>query len=111
MAVAHMVARPMVGHSRGSDPARQPVLDEAMANWSALLYYREAHGEEMAASAMEEQLRGVYKVYRTFAAKISRRIEWREYRNSFSIRHRSRQGRVMFVTLQRLMGDEKYFAA
>ena len=50
----------------GNDPAREPVLDEAMASWSALLYFRELYGEQKAAAVLEDQLRGVYRLYRTF---------------------------------------------
>ncbi|MEO8435372.1 MAG: M1 family aminopeptidase [Pyrinomonadaceae bacterium] len=111
--VAHMVAHQWWGAAVGSDPARQPVLDEALANWSALLYYKEAHGEELAASAMEEQLRGVYKVYRTFGGEdLEADRVARDYRNSFQYTAIvAGKAALMFVTLQRLMGDEKYFAA
>ena len=64
--VAHVVAHQWWGTAVGNDPSREPVLDEALANWSALLYYREVHGEKKAEVALEEQLRGVYKLYRTF---------------------------------------------
>src|SRR5205814_1879674 len=64
--VAHVVAHQWWGATVGNDSSREPILDEALANWSALLYYRELHGEQQAASALEEQLRGVYKLYRTF---------------------------------------------
>src|SRR6266850_1421534 len=43
--VAHVVAHQWWGITVGNDPAREPILDEALANWSALLYYRETHGE------------------------------------------------------------------
>lgn len=111
--VAHMVAHQWWGAAVGSDPARQPVLDEALANWSALLYYKEAHGEELAANAMEEQLRGVYKVYRTFGGEdLEADRVARDYRNSFQYSAIiGGKAALMFVTLQRLMGDEKYFAA
>jgi len=111
--VAHMVAHQWWGAAVGSDPARQPVLDEALANWSALLYYKEAHGEEQATNAMEEQLRGVYRVYRTFGGEdLEADRVTRDYRNSFQYTAIvASKGALMFVTLQRLLGDEKYFAA
>jgi len=111
--VAHMVAHQWWGAIVGSDPARQPVVDEALANWSALLYYREVHGEDLAAGAMDEQVRGVYKVYRTFGGEdIEADRASRDFRNSFQYSAIiSSKGALMFVALQRLMGDEKYFAA
>src|SRR5713226_8211542 len=67
--VAQVVAHQWWGVTVGNDPAREPILDEALANWSAVLYYREAHGDKQAAIALDEQLRGVYKLYRTFGGE------------------------------------------
>ena len=51
-----MVAHEWWGATVGNDPAREPVLDEALANWSALLYYRETYGDEKAATASSAML-------------------------------------------------------
>ncbi len=59
--VAHLVAHAWWGAAVGNNPAREPVLDEAMASWSALLYFREVHGETKARAVLEDQLRGVYR--------------------------------------------------
>jgi len=45
------------------------VLDEAMASWSALLYFREIYGEQKAAAILEDQLQGVYRHTELLAAK------------------------------------------
>ena len=89
------------------------MLDEALANWSALLYYKEVHGEERAAAALDDQLRGVYKVYRTFGGEdMAADRPAREYRNFFQYAAIvASKGALMFVSLRRLMGDEKFFAA
>src|SRR5205085_1617685 len=50
-AVAHMCAHQWWGMSVGSAPERTPVQDEALAHWSALVYYREAHSPERAAQS------------------------------------------------------------
>jgi Peptidase family M1 domain len=111
--VAHMVAHQWWGAMVGSDPARAPVVDEALANWSALLYYRDVHGEDLAASALDEQVRGVYKVYRTFGGEdIEADRAARDFRNSFQYSAIvGSKGALLFVALQKLLGDEKYFAA
>jgi Peptidase family M1 domain len=111
--VAHVVAHQWWGSAVGNDQARAPVLDEALANWSALLYYREVHGEEQAASALEEQLRGVYKLYRTFGGEdMEAGRAARDYRNSFQYAAIvSSKGALMFEALRKLLGDEKFFAA
>ena len=111
--VAHFVAHQWWGASVGNDAGREPVLDESLSNWSALLYYRETHGQEQAENAANEQLRGVYKVYRTFGGddmEASRSA--REYRNSFQYAAIvSSKGALMFEALRQLLGDEKFYAA
>lgn len=111
--VAHVVAHQWWGVTVGNDPARQPVLDEALANWSALLYYREVHGEQQAATALDEQLRGVYKLYRTFGGEdMEASHPAREYRNSFQYAAIvASKGALMFEALRKLLGDEKFFAS
>jgi hypothetical protein len=111
--VAHVVAHQWWGGVVGNDPARDPVLDEALANWSALLYYRDVHSEERALAVMEDQLRGVYKVYRTFGGEdMAADRNAREYRNSFQYSAIVvSKGALMFAELRRLLGHQKFFAA
>jgi hypothetical protein len=112
-AVAHMAAHQWWGAAVGSDPEREPVLDEALAHWSALLYYREAYGADRAAQASDDQLRGVYEIYRTFGGEdmpASRAA--REYRNSFQYAAIvDAKGGLMFSALERLVGTERVLTA
>lgn len=112
-AVAHVVAHQWWGMAVGNDPERSPVLDEALANWSALLYYKEVHGDVRAEAALDDQLRGVYKIYRTFGGEdMEADRASREYKNSFQYSAIvSSKGALMFTALRRLMGDERFFAA
>jgi hypothetical protein len=111
--VAHGVAQQWWGAAVGNDPERAPVLDEALSNWSALLYYKEAHGEERAALALDDQLRGVYKIYRTFGGEdMTADRDAREYRNFFQYAAIvNSKGALMFAELRKVLGDEKFFAA
>ena len=110
---AHVVAHQWWGAAVGNDPERAPVLDEALANWSALLYYEDVYTEERAEAALDDQLRGVYKVYRTFGGEdMEATRSAREYRNFFQYSAIiSSKGALMFEALRDLMGDEKFFAA
>ncbi len=111
--VAHMIAHQWWGAAVGNDPERAPVLDEALAHWSALLYYSEVHGEARAMAALEDQLRGVYQVYRTFGGEdMAAERDAREYRNSFQYAAIvSAKGALMFAALRQQMGDERFFTA
>lgn len=111
--VGHLVAHQWWGAAVGNDPAREAVLDEALSCWSALLYYKEIYGEEQASAVREDQLLGVYRLYRTFGGEdMDANRPSRDYRNSFQYAAIvTTKGAMMFVELQRLLGDEKFFAA
>ncbi|HEV7472753.1 MAG TPA: hypothetical protein VGN90_01820, partial [Pyrinomonadaceae bacterium] len=101
--VAHLFAHQWWGAVVGSDPGREPVLDEAMSGWSALLYYRQVYGEARAAVVMQDQLRGVYRLYRTFGGEdLPADRPARDYRNSFQYAAIVvTKGALMFVELQK----------
>ena len=111
--VAHVVAHQWWGVTVGSDPGRVPVLDESLANWSALVYYREMYGEQKANIALDEQLRGVYKLYRTFGGEdLEANLPAKSYRNTFQYSAIvTGKGALMFEALRKLLGNEKFFAA
>jgi hypothetical protein len=111
--VAHLVAHQWWGTAVGNDPAREPVLDEAMASWSALLYFRETYGQQKAALVLDDQLQGVYRLYRTFGGDdMDANRPAREYRNTFQYAAVvTTKGALMLVQLRRLLGDEKLLAA
>lgn len=111
--VAHLVAHQWWGAAVGNDPAREPVLDEALSSWSSLLYYKSLYGDEKAAAVLEDQVRGVYRLYRTFGGDdMDANRPSRDYRNTFQYAAIvAAKGALMFVDLQRSLGDEKFFAA
>ncbi|MDX6574553.1 MAG: hypothetical protein QOE96_506, partial [Blastocatellia bacterium] len=111
--VARAVAHQWWGATVGNDSEREPVLDEALSNWSALLYYRETHGEPQSTTALDEQVRGVYTLYRTFGGEdMEASRSARDYRNSFQYSAIvSSKGALMFEALRKLLGDARFFAA
>jgi hypothetical protein len=111
--VGHLVAHEWWGAAVGNDPAREPVLDEALACWSALLYHRETYGAQRAEAALQDQLRGVYRLYRTFGGEdMTAEHPAHDYRNSFQYAAIvMTKGALMIAELQRLLGDERFFAA
>jgi hypothetical protein len=111
--VAHLIAHQWWGATVGNNPAREPVLDEALASWSALLYFRETYGEQKAALVRQDQLQGVYRLYRTFGGDdMDANRPARDYRNTFQYAAVvATKGALMFVQLRRLLGEEKMLAA
>jgi hypothetical protein len=111
--VAHLVAHQWWGAAVGNDPAREPVLDEALSCWSSLLYYKSTYGETKAAAVLDDQVKGVYRLYRTFGGDdMDANRPSRDYRNTFQYAAIvTAKGALMFVDLQRSLGDEKMFAA
>ncbi|HEX6650129.1 MAG TPA: M1 family aminopeptidase [Pyrinomonadaceae bacterium] len=112
-AVAHLVAHQWWGQAVGNDPGREPLLDEALSSWSSLLYYQRTYGEEKAAAVLNDQIRGVYRLYRTFGGDdMDANRPSRDYRNTFQYAAIvSAKGALMFVDLQTTLGEEKMFAA
>ena len=97
----------------GSDPRRAPVLDEGLAQWSALEYFRARHGSARAAQVLEDQLRGIYAVYRTFGGD-DREADRQaiDYRNSFQYAAIvGGKGALLIEALRRQLGDERTIAA
>jgi Peptidase family M1 domain len=112
-AAAQGVAQQWWGEAVGSDPQREPILDEALAQWSALLYVQDVRGDERARQMQEDQLRGVYQVYRTFGGEDrAANAPARDYRNSFQYAAIVvSKGALMLVALRQLLGDERFFRA
>jgi hypothetical protein len=111
--VAHLIAHQWWGAAVGNDPAREPLLDEALASWSSLLYYKRTYGDEKAAAVLNDQVRGVYRLYRTFGGDdMDANRPSRDYRNTFQYAAIvSAKGALMFVDLQSTLGEEKMFSA
>ncbi|MGI8838587.1 MAG: M1 family aminopeptidase [Pyrinomonadaceae bacterium] len=111
--VAHLISHQWWGGVVGNNPSREPVLDESLASWSALLYFRELYGQQKAAAVLEDQLRGVYRLYRTFGgADMNADRPSRDYQNTFQYSAVvTAKGALMFVQLQRLLGEEKLLTA
>ena len=112
-AVAHLVAHQWWGAAVGNDPAREPLLDEALSCWSALLYYRNIYGDQRAEAVLNDQVRGVYRLYRTFGGDdMDANRPSRDYRNTFQYAAIvGAKGALMFVDLQKTLGEEKIFSA
>lgn len=111
--VARAVAHQWWGAVVGNDPARDPFLDESLAHWSAYLYFQDRYGAERASQILEDQLRGVYSVYRAFGGEdMAVERPTRDFLNGFQYAAIiSGKGALMFERLRAELGDERFFAA
>ena len=111
--VGHLVAHQWWGGAVGNDPAREPILDEALSCWSALVYYKTTYGEQKTAVVLDDQVKGVYRLYRTFGGEdMDANRPSRDYRNTFQYAAIvTAKGALMLAELQRTLGDEKIFSA
>lgn len=62
--VAHEVAHQYFAGLVGSDPVKHPVIDESLAQYTALLYMEWKHGKPSADATRKQQLVGAYHMYR-----------------------------------------------
>jgi hypothetical protein len=67
--VAHEVAHQYFAGLVGSDPIHAPVVDESLAQYTALLYFEWKHGREAAAAMRKEALVSAYHLYRLTGGK------------------------------------------
>lgn len=111
--VGHIVAHQWWGSAVGNDPVHEPILDEALSCWSALVYYNSTYGPEKAKVVLDNQVRGVYRLYRTFGGDdMDANRPSHDYRNTFQYAAIvTAKGALMLVELQRSLGDEKIFSA
>jgi len=72
--VGHLVAHQWWGAAVGNDPAREPLLDEALACWSALLLLREAYGPKRAEAAMNDHCGRLFGCIALLVVRIWRPI-------------------------------------
>jgi hypothetical protein len=70
--VAHEVAHQYFAGLVGSDPIRDPVVDESLAQYAALLYMEWVHGPEAAAALRNEALVMPYQLFRMTGGRDGR---------------------------------------
>jgi hypothetical protein len=70
--VAHEVAHQYFASLVGSDPIHQPVVDESLAQYAALLYVEWRHGKAAADAQRKEGLVAPYHLYRVSGGKDGR---------------------------------------
>jgi cyclophilin family peptidyl-prolyl cis-trans isomerase len=92
--VARVVAHQWWGAAVGNDAGREPVLDESLS-WSALLYYREMHGEQQTGTRLRNNCAAFTGSIERLAAMTWKRVTHLASIGTLSVcRDRAHQGRA-----------------
>ena len=111
--LAHSLAHQWWGCVVGSDPQRNPWLDEALANYSAAYFYEAAYGKALGAEAIDRQLRATWHAWRMLGG-MDQEVDKpaREFHSSiqFAAIVQSK-GALMLAALRQELGDDRFFSA
>src|SRR5262249_15930103 len=111
--LAHCLAHQWWGGVIGSDPQRNPYLDEALANYSAAYCYEAAYGRAAGVTAIDQQLRATYQAYRMLGG-VDLEVDKsaKDYRSALQYTAIVQaKGALFFAALCKDLGDERFFAA
>jgi hypothetical protein len=111
--VAHEVAHQWWNAVVGSNSKRYPFVDEAMANYTAVLYFENYYGREAAKKQMAMQMKVNYQLHRMMGGAdgtVDRPAS--EFRNPLEYSALVYgKGALYFDHLRELMGDRPFYAA
>ena len=111
--LAHEIAHQWWGGIVGSDPRRDPFLDESLAQFSAIYLYETTEGSEIAEKVIEQQVRGTYFTYRMFGGldtEVERPL--RDFRSRLQYAAITQaKGAFFLIAMRRQLGDERFFSA
>ena len=111
--LAHEIAHQWWGGIVGSDPRRDPFLDESLAQFSAIYLYETTEGQEIAEKVIDQQVRGTYFTYRMFGGldtEVERPLRDFRSRLQYAAVTQSK-GAFFLIAMRRQMGDERFFSA
>lgn len=107
--VVHEVAHQWWYSVVGNDQVDDPWLDEALANYSTVLYYRKVHDPETAEAEISKHINERYEAYAEAYGDGIVGGATRDYSRSSYYPLVYAKGALFFEALQQLMGDEAFF--
>lgn len=111
--VAHEVAHQWWNAVVGSNSKKHPFVDEAMANYSAILYFEHTYGREAALQQMAMQMKVNYQLHRMLGGP-DRPVQLPASAFKGPLEYSAivyGKGALYFDRLRDLMGDPAFFAA
>jgi hypothetical protein len=113
MTVAHEVAHQWWAIAVGSDSVREPFVDESLTNYSAVLYFEDRYGRDVAEKMMNIHLKMPYSLARMMSlpdapANLPTSAYGSNIRYSAIVYGK---GALYYDSLRRAVGDETFFSA
>lgn len=111
--LAHCLAHQWWGSTVGSDPQRNPYLDESMANFAAAYFYEAADGKEAGEEAINKHLRATYQTYRSLGG-LDTEMDKSAHDFRSAMQYAAivqAKGAMMMVALRKQLGDAAFFKA
>ncbi|HMV86124.1 MAG TPA: M1 family aminopeptidase [Blastocatellia bacterium] len=111
--LAHGVAHQWWGSAVGNDPERAPFVNEALSSYSAAYYHEIAYNKAFGERIAKQQLNGTYQAYRMLGG-VDLEVEKpaKDFRSTLQFTAIVQaKGALLFATLRRELGDEKFFRA
>jgi hypothetical protein len=111
--VAHEVGHQYFAGLVGTDPIKDPVADEALTQYAAVLYFEWAHGKAAAESLRQEALVSAYHLYRLTGGEDGPAHRPTEEFSSSMEYGAIVYGKapLMYHAARKLVGDEAFFRA
>jgi hypothetical protein len=111
--VAHEVGHQYFAGLVGTDPIQDPIADEALTQYAALLYFEWKHGKAAAESLRQEALVSAYHLYRMMGGEDGPAHRPTEAFSSSMEYGALVYGKapLMFHAARKLVGDEAFFRA
>ena len=107
--VVHEVAHQWWYSVVGNDQVDDPWLDEALANYSTMLYYQMVHDADTANAAIDEHINRRYEAYVTAHGDGIVGGSTRDYTRASYYPLVYAKGSLFFEDLRSLMGDDAFF--
>ena len=111
--VAHEVGHQYFAGLVGTDPVKEPVADEALTQYAAVLYFEWAHGKPAAESLKQEALVASYQMYRMMGGEDGSALRTTEEFGSSMEYGAIVYGKapLFYSAARKLVGDEAFLRA
>jgi hypothetical protein len=110
--IAHEVAHQWWAIGVGSDSQNHPFVDEALTNWSSMLYFEDRYGREKAEQMIDLHLKTTFSMGAMLGGDKPANLPTAAYSGNLQyVAVIYGKAALFYTKLRELMGDEAFFAA